>query len=355
MTWLESKLASMEALEQYQQSVQQEVRPSVRLDANENWNVPLQKIQGVMLGLAKRVDTRGYPTDATPELCEGLARQYSLPAESFVPCNGADQAIDLLCQAFLSPGDLAYIVSPTFSMYRIRAAIAQAKCVEVSMGRGFSLPVDEIPSGGEGVVFVCSPNNPTGNQFKRDDVISLVERFGGLVVLDEAYVEFAKYSLMDKVVDYRNLVVLRTFSKAYGLAALRLGYIAASPTWGRDFLEKVQYPYPVNSPSVEAALRLLGNPLVRGWVSKVKVERSWLSERLREIAGEMVVDSESNFVLVDLRMRAGTMHRRLLARGVATREVGPVLQLPNCLRITVGTRKMNRSRLTSLKAVLEDA
>ena len=354
MTWLESKLASIEALKGYEYSVEQEdAEPSVKMDANENWNIPLGRLQSIVAETTKRVDTRAYPDGAVLKLCEGLARHHALPAGCFVPCSGADQAIDLLCQAFLSPGDPAYIITPTFSMYRLRATIAEANCVEVRMGRNFSLPVDEITVGGKGVVFVCSPNNPTGNQFEKEEVLRLVEGFGGLVVLDEAYVEFAKYSLIEQVAEHKNLAVIRTFSKAYGLAGLRLGYIAANPSWAGNFLEKVQYPYPVSTPSVEAALELLESPLIGSWVSRVKAERGWLTERLREIPGVTTVDSQSNFVLASLPIRARTAHRRLLARGFATREVGSVLNLPDCLRITVGTRRMNRSLIASLKGVLE--
>jgi len=352
LTWFESKLASIEALEGYEYSVQQDAKPSVKMDANENWNIPLWKIRSVMARVTKRVDAREYPDGVALKLCEVLARHHVLPAECFVPCSGADQAIDLLSQGFLSPGDPAYIITPTFSMYRLRATIAQANCVEVSMGRNFSLPVEEIPSGAKGVIFVCSPNNPTGNQFEKEEMLRLVRKFEGLIVLDEAYVEFARYSLIEQVAEFKNLAVLRTFSKAYGLAGLRLGYIAAHPSWARDFLEKIQYPYPVNVPAVEAALKLLGESLVKSWVSRVKAERGWLTMRLREIPDVTVVDSESNFVLASLPMKARMAHRRLLERGLATREVGSVLDLPNCLRITVGTRRMNKLLVASLRAVL---
>ena len=322
-----------------------------KLDANENWHVPPERIRALFEASLKEVDTREYPEGAVGELGENISRLLGIPAGCVVPCAGADQAIDLLCQAFLGSGDRAIIVSPTFSMYRLRATIAGAECVNVPMSSDFGLPKEEMirSAGKRGVLFVCSPNNPTGNQFPEEEVTSLLESFPGLVVLDEAYVEFADFSLSRRVAEFRNLAVLRTFSKAYGMAGLRLGYFLANEEWAPEFLARVQYPYPISSVAAVMAIALLRRRReVDAWIRAVKRERVWLAGKLRAIRGTRVVDSKANFLMASLPVDSTIAHRKLLARGIATRDLGRIMHLPNCLRITVGTRPMNSLLLEGL-------
>ncbi len=353
-SWMDGKLDRLESLDGYSYSVEAGRTNSVKLDANENWNAPGPEISKAVLEAAHRVDVREYPEGSVDRLRRGLAAKYSLPTGCFVPCNGADQAIDLLCQAFLAQSDSALIVGPTFSMYRLRAAVMGAKVVELPMTAEFGLPVDEILRSGDGVLFVCSPNNPSGNQFRRADVLEVMDGFEGLIVLDEAYVEFADYSLMESVAGRRNIAVLRTFSKAFGLAGLRIGYLAANESWAPDFLAKMQYPYPVSSRAAEAALIMLHDKRVDTWVSAVKRERELMTIELRK-RGATVVDSKSNFLLVSLPADCKEAHASLLAKGVATRWVGRVLGLANCLRVTVGNREMNSRLVEAISETISNA
>lgn len=354
--WLENRLSMIRKQDAYRYSVEGHTpNLTAKLDANENWHVPRSRVRAILSAAAKRVDTREYPDAAVRELSVNISRKLNLPVGCVVPCAGADQAIDLLCGAFLGKGERATIVSPTFSVYRLRAKIAEATCVEVPMNKDFTLPVGEIvrEAGNGGILFICSPNNPTGNQFGEQEIVSILESFPGLVLLDEAYVEFANFSLSGLVKRRRNLAVLRTFSKAYGIAGLRLGYLLANEEWAPDFLERIQYPYPISSIATAMGMAMLARGVeVRKWIASVRKERAWLTRRLRRISGVYAFDSSANFLMASLPVSSRRTHAKLLDFGVATRDLGTILGFRNCLRITVGTRRMNQALLDGLAELI---
>lgn len=357
--WFDERLALLNTWQGYSHALEAQPKEiPADLDANENWLIPEAKLRSAAARAIRSLDPRRYPEAAVNELRRAISRRVGVAPASVVPCSGGDQAIDLLCRVFLRSGDRAVVVSPTFSMYRLRTNIAGGDCVEVPMKRDFALPVEELQrmSGGGGLLFICSPNNPTGNQFTAEDVLAVVRSFQGLVVLDEAYVDFADFNLGRRVEEFSNLAVLRTFSKAYGMAGLRLGYILANDSWASSFLSKVQYPYPVSSVAATTALILMEDAaLVREWCTAVKRERSWLSKELAEVEGVLVVESKANFLMVSLPVDSAVVHSELVRLGVATKKLGDVLGMRNCLRITVGTRRMNQLLLRSLEEVLKSA
>jgi histidinol-phosphate aminotransferase len=317
-----------------------------------------RKLNALMSKAIELIDAREYPLGVVEELCSALATHLHISPESIIPTQGADQAIDLLCQTFLRQDHQALIVTPTYSFYELRTAIANAQTIEVSMNKDLSLPVDTILSKGKdaAIIFLCSPNNPTGNQFSAADIIRICDNFPGLVVLDEAYVEYARENLVREVAHRRNLAVLRTFSKAFGLANLRLGFIIANPEWAPSFLDRVQYPYPVSSLVAAIAIQLLKQfQLVEDAVKATRRERALLLEGLRKIRGITALDSQSNFILANLPLNAGKAHKQLLERGIATKKIGQILDLPNCIRVTVGTHEMNSILLESLNEMLSHA
>ena len=357
--WFEDRLALLNKWEGYRYSVEgRKKQMKAVLDANENWHIPEKEVRRALKRALDGTDVRSYPSDAVERLRKGISRKVGVTPDSVIPCSGADQAIDLLCQGFLNTGDPVTIISPTFSMYKLRATIAGAECVELPMLDNFALPLQELKiRGGEGgLLFICSPNNPTGTQFDEAEVLEAIASFNGLVVLDEAYVEFADYSVSKRVTEFRNLAVLRTFSKAYGLAGLRLGYILANDSWAPDFLSKVQYPYPISSIAAAAAISLMSSkPTISKWAASVKRERAWLTAALSKLTGVRVADSRANFLMVSLPVDSAEVHSKLGRRGVATRNIGDVLEMKNCLRVTVGTRRMNRMLLEALTEVLPTA
>jgi histidinol-phosphate aminotransferase len=355
----DSSLNRLKALSEYRSDSVSRIGPiRAKLDANENWHIQRNALRDLMRKAIAQIDARGYPVGIVEQLQVALAKHIGIPAESVILTQGADQGIDLLCQAFLQRYDRALVIAPTYSFYKLRVGIAEAQCVEVSVNKDLSLPVNNMLSQADdaAVIFVCSPNNPTGNQFSADDIRRICLGFSGLVVLDEAYVDFAERNLAQEVGSHRNLVVLRTFSKAFGLANLRLGLIIANPEWAPIFLHRVQYPYPISSVVAAVAIQLLREfHLVRSSVESLRNERKWLLEQLRKITDVKPLESQANFILVNLPIEAKKAHKQLLERGVATKEIGRVLDLPNCIRVTVGTREMNLVFLQTLNEVLNNA
>ena len=353
--WLDQKISAIGEMDAYPvASARQTFR--AKLDANENWHIPQEAISGIVRAAATAADVRAYPLGVVRELSAAISTRLGVPEESIIPTEGADQGIDLICQAFAGRGEKATIVSPTYSFYRLRSTFAGGSCVQVNLDDDFSLPIDKIlrKAGASGVIFLCSPNNPTGNQFQRREVLRLCDEFPGLLMVDEAYVDFAPYSVVEETQHRRNLVVLRTFSKAFGLADLRLGAIVANPDWASSFLNRVQYPYPISGLAAAIAISLLGNfELVQKGVESMKQERSWLSQQLRQIDGVNVFDSEANFLLIDLPIDYNQVHEELLKRGIVTKRVGRVLTLTNCIRVTVGTREMNSAFLDVLRDIID--
>lgn len=328
------------------------------MDANENWHIPEAPLRDLIKSVAEEFDTREYPLSTITELQNALAKHLKISPNSVIPTQGADQGIDLLCQTFLRPNDRVVTVGPTYSFYKLRITIAYAHTFETNMNSDLSLPVENILSQNKdaAILFLCSPNNPTGNQFSTADILRVCDAFKGLVVLDEAYVDFARENLAQEIISHKNLAILRTFSKAFGLANLRLGFILANPDWASLFLERVQYPYPISGLVAATAIRLLENfHLVENAVESLKSERGWLLKQLQSIKKITVLDSQANFILISLPIDAEKAHRQLLECGVAIRKIGQVLHLPNCIRVTVGTREMNLTFLEGLNEVLSNA
>ncbi|HKM51704.1 MAG TPA: histidinol-phosphate transaminase [Candidatus Bathyarchaeia archaeon] len=358
MSKFEERLHKLQAMSEYRYSNLEFERIRTKLDANENWHIPELSLRDLTKRVVEEFDVREYPLRIVTELQNAIANHLKIPPESVIPTQGADQGIDLLCQMFLRQNDRVVTVGPTYSFYELRTEIAEAQTVETNMNSDLSLPVENILTRNKdaAILFLCSPNNPTGNQFSTADILRVCDAFEGLVVLDEAYVEFARENLAQEILSHKNLAILRTFSKAFGLANLRLGFILANPEWASLFLERVQYPYPISSLVAATAIRLLEKfQLVQNAIESVKSERSWFLKQLRSIKEVKALDSQANFILVSLPLDADSAHRQLLERGVATKKIGQVLDIPNCLRVTVGTREMNLTFLEGLNEVLSNA
>ena len=355
--WLKERLNFIGSLESYSPAIDPRIyKVTVKLDANENWHIPLGSLKRLVGESAEEVDVRLYPVRISQELLEGIAKQMGVSDDCIILTQSSDQGIDLLCQAFLDVGDVVDIVTPTFSFYRLRASLARSRYRNVDLNENLSLPIDKILRDSlNRILFICSPNNPTGNQFSVDDLTELIESYQGLVILDEAYADFAKYNLVKEVERYHNLVVIHTFSKSYGLAGLRLGYIAANPSLTKLLGSKVQHPYPISSLAAAVALKMIRQPnLIEGAMQSLMLERGWLIERLREIEGIVVFDSQTNFVLISLPVDSNLIRNALLDRGIAVRAIGNILNFKNCLRITVGTRDMNNAFLSAFREVLKN-
>jgi len=334
-----------------------EEKDLIGLDSNENYFADADLFQG-MVERAARCDFRVYPREEIIELREMLGAWLKVDPECIVLANGEDQLIDLVATVLLKEG-FAITVSPTYSMYKLRVELFGGKIVQVPLRKDFSLDIPRIVSVADeshaGVMFLCSPNNPTGNQFPETDIREVLDRYPGLAIVDEAYADFTGRSLVSLTRAYPNLTVTRTFSKAFGIAGARLGYMIANAELSKALTKKVQLPYPISRFTARLGIECLQNvEAMRDSVSKMKEERSWLTERLRRHEGLRVFDSETNFVLVSTSRDSSKICAKLRLLGVSVKDLGDVLDCRGCLRTTVGTRPMNEKLLKALEEVLSD-
>jgi len=332
----------------------------LKLNSNENFCVPLDLLRNVLREVVEEVDPRIYPRDEQKELREALSRYVNASPEEIVIGTGSDQLIDLVSRVFLRSGDEALSIVPTFSIYERCIKVQGALYKAVPLRDDFTLDTEKILASATPrtkLLFLCSPNNPTANQFDSREVRLLAENFGGLVAVDEAYVDFAEGSVIDLVEGFVNLVVFRTFSKVFGLAGLRLGCMVANRELARVMDERFQMPYSVSIVALKAALKLLRKTeIIMAAVEEVKAERTRLIRELDRLEGVRAFDSKTNFVLFQVDRSSDKVYRALLDRGVIVRNIGPVLRFDNCLRVTVGPPPMTERFLSALSEVLaEDA
>lgn len=304
---------------------------SVWLDANEN---PYDN------GLNR------YPDPHQKEMKKRLAELKGVAVETiFIGGAGSDEAIDLTFRIFCEPGrDNAVAITPSYGVYKVAAAINNIELREVELGDDFSLPTEHLLNACDEntkLIWICSPNNPTGNAFSKEQILELASKFNGIVVVDEAYVDFStKGSLLNEIGAVTNLIVLQTFSKAWGLASLRVGMAFADPRIARLFA-MVKYPYNVNGPTqIEVLNKITSSPV--GAVTEIIQSREMLAEALSALpAVEKVYKSDANFLLVKT-IDADSIYDHLLEQGIIVRNRSRLPGCEGCLRITIGTPQENR-------------
>jgi len=339
----------------------------VKLDANEN---PYGPLPAVAEALAEYPYYHIYPDPQQGELREALSVFVGVPAANILPSHGADELLDYLCRLFLQPGDAIINCPPTFGMYSFDAGLAGASVIEVARKGDYELDVEKILEigewrlGAEGqsplqllnspqpkILFLTSPNNPSGNWLPDEELRRLLQ-LPLLVVLDEAYVEFADHaSRADWVLAHENLVVLRTFSKAAGIAGLRLGY-GICPQWLMDALWKFKQPYNVNvAASVAGIASLRHADEIMAVVETIKAERKRLFGALQEIPALKPFPSQSNFILCNVLGRTALELKEALEReGLLVRYYNKA-GLDNCIRISVGRPEQTDRLLTVLRRI----
>ncbi|MBS7646438.1 MAG: histidinol-phosphate transaminase [Candidatus Bathyarchaeia archaeon] len=326
----------------------------VKLNANENFFIPREKLLALMMEALEEFDPRIYPQGEEDEtLREKLGGYVGLSANYIAVGNGGDELIARVANLFLERGEQAITISPTFTMYHYAVKLQRAEVIEVPLKTDFSLNIEALLSKvtpKTRLLFLCSPNNPTANQFEIDDIKFLIENFPGIVAVDEAYVEFADYSLVPLVPKYDNLIVIRTFSKAFGLAGLRLGYCIANDEIIRTLSKNVGLPYPVSIFSLKVGVKVLENmDIFEEAFEKTRIERKKLMKSLNAIDGVKAFNSKTNFVLFKTEKPSDNVYRSLLEKGVLVRKMGTVLGFQNCLRTTVGLPWMNARLIEILK------
>ena len=293
-----------------------------------------------------------YPDPHQKALKQRLSAIKGLPTGCIFVGNGSDEAIDLLFRVFCEPGrDNALAISPSYGMYEVAAATNDIEMRKVLLRPDFSLDADALLTAADArskLLFLCSPNNPSGNAFSNAEVLSLVERFPGIVVLDEAYIDFCSFpSLRFLVEKVPNLVVLQTLSKAWGMAGLRLGLALACPRI-ISLMSRIKYPYNINGPAQQAVLKQLETP-IDARVAEIISQRAVLAHMLESLPFvRKVWPSEANFLLVQVD-DADALDAHLLQDGIIVRNRSRVPRCEGCLCITVGTPAENRRLTESLQ------
>lgn len=293
-----------------------------------------------------------YPDPRQLELKGIISGLKGMPVENMFLGNGSDEAIDLCYRVFCTPGkDNAVAIAPSYGMYRVAADINDVEFREVQLGADYSLPVKELLQACDEntkLMFICSPNNPTGNSFPMDEMVGLINSFNGVVVVDEAYIDFAAQpSLLTLLLEHKNLIVLQTLSKAYGLAGLRLG-LAFADAEIMSIFAKVKYPYNINLAGMERAKELLARD-VEAEIELLKNERLRVSEALEGFACvQKVYPSDANFLLVMVNDARG-LYEALINKQVIVRDRSRVKGCEGTLRITIGKPEENDKMLAVVK------
>ncbi|MBQ8988230.1 MAG: histidinol-phosphate transaminase [Prevotella sp.] len=311
----------------------------VFLDANENpYNQPYNR----------------YPDPLQLELKEAIAKVKGVPAESIFLGNGSDEAIDLPYRCFCQPGiDNVVAIEPTYGMYKVCADINDVEYRPVLLDEHFQITADKLLAATDShtkIIWLCTPNNPTGNCLKREEVVKVIEGFEGLVIVDEAYSDFsAQKTLRSDLAKYPNLIVLNTMSKAWGCAAIRLGMAFASREIIAIF-NKVKYPYNVNLLTQQQALEALKEPFeVDNWVKILLQERTRMVDAFMLLPiCEHVYSTDANFFLARMT-DAPAIYNYLVDRGIIVRNRHRVQLCQNCLRITIGTKPENSELIAALR------
>jgi histidinol-phosphate aminotransferase len=330
----------------------------LKLNSNENFFVPLDFIRSILKQIIDEVDPRIYPRDEIRELKEAISERNNVSPDNIVIGAGSDQLIDLISEMFLKSGYESLSIEPTFGIYERFTKIHGAIYRSVPLRDDFSLNIDAMLSSvtpKTRIIFLCSPNNPTANQFKRDEIMHLAESFDGLVAVDEAYADFAQTTLINEAASLENMLVFRTFSKVFGLAGLRIGYAVTNKRLAETINKRFQMPYPVSITAVRVAIKMLEKmEYVKMIVDEIKAERSRLIGSLNKIRGVRAFPSETNFVLFQVNKDSSTIYRKLLDKGIIVRNIGQVLKFENCLRVTVAPTLMMENFIRELEAVLSE-
>ncbi len=328
----------------------------LRLNQNENLFLSASFHQGIIRDVSGTTDIRCYPLTERIELEKALGEYLGVPSDQIVLGSGGDHIIELTLNSYLKSGDSLIAVTPTFSMYPRTTKINGAEFVGVDIDEDFSLNTEKVINKIDErskILVLCNPNNPTANQFNRKNVERLIETFPGLVLVDEAYAEFGEYSLVEDVESYDNLVVLRTFSKAFGMAGLRLGYGVTNKKLATIYNEKYLSPYPLSSIALKLGVNILKQKqLILQLVEEIKETRKWLVDEMNLIDGVKAFPSSTNFVLASLETDYEKAYQKLLDRDILIRKVGSVPGYDNCIRVSLAPRELLEKFLRGLKEVI---
>lgn len=331
----------------------------VKLDANESpFDLPEAVRQKLSRYFLEDPELNLYPDTDSIQLRNTVGEHWKVPPEGVVIGTGSDQLIQLLINVFVGKNDKVLCPVPSFSMYSLAATIAGGTPVEFILDKenNYAYDTDRFIEAANRenakVVFLCTPNNPTGGTVPEEDVVKILEGCRrSIVVVDEAYAEFSGETAIPLVSKYENLVILRTFSKAYGLAGIRCGYSISGKEIA-DQLNKVRPPYNISALSQKVAeLVLKESAEIQKNIETILAEREYLASELSKLEGVHIYPSKANFLLVKVR-DGKDLNVKLVEKGILVRFFGSSPLLENCLRISVGTREQNEILVREWKSIL---
>ena len=351
--WFEEKIAQFSSIGGYQKP--ELIQDSVKLDSNENYVIPKQFQNDVISSARKNSDIREYPLGGVERLIVTLSKFIKIPSSMIGVGNGSDQILDLIISNFASKQTKILTSNPTFGFFEERCKLYGIPLIAIPFSDHMKLDVKDFlkESKNADILYLDSPNNPTGFQFSKNELQKLVKSFDGLVIIDEAYGEFSDYSLSNMVKTQDNLIVVQTLSKSFGLAGLRLGYFIANKKFTDVFMKVLQYPYPVSTITIESGIESIEKfHVMKDAVENIKVERKRIIDTLQKYDAFEVFDSKANFVLFDAHSSYKRVYSALAEQGISIRKLGKIGNHEGCLRVTIGTKEMNSKFLLAIRDLL---
>lgn len=337
-------------LERFKPYKAEENNLSIKMDANESFLDFPEELRSKFLESVQLTFLNRYPDPYSREVCKLYADYAKVNHENVMAGNGSDELIQIIINAFITSGDKVMALNPDFSMYSIYTKIAGGVPVEYNLDEDFKLDTEGLISKVNRqeikILFLSNPNNPTGGVIPKETILKIIKECKCIVVIDEAYYEFYGSTMVDNIENYGNLIVLRTCSKALGLAALRLGFLITNNRVMYE-IKKVKPPYNVNSITQKIGEVILSNPyVIHDNVNIILKERDYLINGLRNEEGIKVYSTEANFILIETQ-NAAQIKEKASAKGISVRSFNSE-RLKNCLRICAGKREENEAFLKSI-------
>ncbi|ALI34957.1 Histidinol-phosphate aminotransferase 2 [Candidatus Nitrosocosmicus oleophilus] len=341
--WLDKELAHIKSYKPYKRP--EKIHDFYKLDSNENLVLEQRFIKSIASKSLHESDFREYPIEQFEKLYTKLAEYTKLSTRNIGIGSGSDQIMDLLLST-IGKGKKVITVNPTFSYFTDRCNLYKipTKLIDLSaIDNSFDLELFIKKARDYDIIYIASPNNPTGNQFKLDDISSIIDILKDkMIIIDEAYVEFAEYSLSDIVTKYHNVLIMRTFSKAFGLAGARIGYILANEEISDVFNQYIQLPYPLSSFSMQLAIEALDNiQIVNRSIEVIKRERTKIFDRLNKLDKIKIFKSDSNFFFFQTFSHYNNIKNQLLNERILIKNFGDLGNYNGAMRITIGNTEMN--------------
>ena len=327
----------------------------LKLDSNENFVINKKFQQDVISYAKSNSDVREYPLGGVEKLVSKLSKYLKVSENMIGIGNGSDQILDLFLANMASKKTRILTSDPTFGFFEERCKLYAIPCTKIPFSSDMKLDIEKFNSNLKKcqILYLDSPNNPTGFQFSKTQLESLIKQFDGLVIIDEAYGEFGDSTTVSLTKKYDNLIVVKTFSKAFGLAGLRLGYFVANKKIVEVFNQVLQYPYPLNTLAIEAGIASLDKvDQMKEATEIIKSERKRIVENLRKYDAFTVFDSNANFVLFDAKGADKRVFSALVEQGISIRKLGKIGSHSGCLRVTIGTKEMNSKFLLAIRDLL---